>query len=133
MHHAATVTEARDTTCPPANIRSDNQPGGEGARSYDVGMRLNRRGWHVLCSVASADGLYCVDVYGEGEHYGFASFRSDPEDVGAWTLLPGQGFSGFAEAHEAGKKALASVGWLHFDAAASAQLNTWIERQIQLK
>lgn len=73
---------------------------------------MNRYGWQVLSSVASADGLYCVDVYAKDDQFGYAVFRSDPEDGGSWTRLTGQGESGFSHAAQAGQAALANIPWL---------------------
>ena len=68
-------------------------------------MRKNRHGWQVVSSVSSPDQQFCVDVYALDGQFGFAVFRSDPEDGGRWTLLPGQGESGFSSAEAAARAA----------------------------
>ena len=49
--------------------------------------RQNRHGWQVLDSVHSRDERYCIDYFVDVDgKFGFAEFRSDPEDQGRWTL-----------------------------------------------
>ena len=73
---------------------------------------MGRRGWRVLESIQAVDGLYCVDLFidAAGDH-GWAHFRTDPEDGGAWTLLTrsAEGFSSMADART---DAAETIRWL---------------------
>jgi hypothetical protein len=84
-------------------------------RSYDkdVAAHVNRRGWIVLTSVASADGSRCVDVFARPHGgFGFEEFRSDPEDMGRWTAVAGHSALHCSTATEAATRGIETVTWL---------------------
>ena len=78
--------------------------------------RPNHRGWVVLDSIRSLDGLWCVDLI---EHpaggFGFEHFRAEPEDRGQWTAVGGHGATVFDSPIAALEAAVAGVGWLDAD------------------
>ena len=83
---------------------------------------MNRHGWRVVESVQARDGTYCVDLFVDAdERYGYAEFRSDPEDNGGWTLLR-QGPQRFGSLGEAASEALTSVVWIDTAPAAEGHL-----------
>ena len=88
--------------------------------------RVNKRGWCVLVSVASADNARCVDVF---EHpdggFGFQQFRSDPEDQGTWTPIGGAAQPDYDSARFAATAARREVTWLCTDLGAQQQLADW--------
>ena len=72
---------------------------------------VGRRGWIVLDSVESGDGLYCVDLFEDpGGGFGFEHFRLEPED-GAWAPL-GYAATRFDGPEEAIAAAERTVPWL---------------------
>ena len=89
-------------------------------------MRPNRHGWIVLCSIASDDSVYCIDVFRCRDEYGFASFRSDPEDQGQWTLID-QSATRFSDLSDTVGAALIDVHWLAAYPKAGAALKQWLE------
>jgi hypothetical protein len=88
-------------------------------------MGKSRHGWTVLRSIPSDDGLRCVDFFEHGD-YGFAVFRTDPEDEGMWTLMPGQGGRSFSTAAEAAHAAEEQIRWLRTDHVATRSFHNWM-------
>lgn len=73
---------------------------------------MGRRGWDVLESVHTADGMYCVDFFVDGSGaFGFGQFRADPEDQGGWTLLS-RSHRPFESIQAAQEEALTAIPWL---------------------
>ena len=78
----------------------------------------------------SDDGTYCVDfIVDDTGSFGYALFRSDPEDHGAWTLLSRSTLT-FASAHEAALDAGTSISWLTAMPSASRDYRAWVERTL---
>lgn len=75
--------------------------------------RPNHRGWIVLDSIRSFDGLRCVDLI---EHpaggFGFEHFRAEPEDRGRWTVVGGYSATVFDTPVDALDQAVVSIEWL---------------------
>ena len=75
--------------------------------------RINHRGWVVVRSIPSPDGQYCVDLFQEPQRgFGFAHFRSDPEDRGGWTEIGDHRGLGFDDLDSALEAACARVRWV---------------------
>ena len=73
---------------------------------------MNHRGWIVLDSVASPDGLFCVDLFEDpAGGFGFELLRTDPEDGGRWTAVGGYGSTRFDDAERARVAAAETVRW----------------------
>jgi hypothetical protein len=74
--------------------------------------RVNHRGWIVLESISSSDGMLCVDFFDDPEdRYGFEHFRCDPEDQGRWIAIGGYASLRFESAMEAAEAAAHDVAW----------------------
>ena len=77
-----------------------------------TGEGLNRRGWRVLDSVHSFDERHCVDYFEDADgKFGFAEFRSDPEDQGGWTLIR-QSSERFSSMPDAVVESRLTVPWI---------------------
>ncbi len=74
--------------------------------------RPNHRGWIVLDSYSSLDGLFCVDIF---EHpqggFGFEHLRSDPEDHGRWTAIGGFSSTRYDTKEAAITQAQTAIPW----------------------
>ena len=64
----------------------------------------------VLRSLEDAGGLRCVDIRRDGDDFGWAECRRDPEDGSGWRHLAGTGTGGFGSAGAAETAARAVVG-----------------------
>lgn len=77
----------------------------------------------MLASVASDDGMRCVDVFEDPTGgFGFESFRADPEDGGRWTAVGGLGAGRYDTARSAVDSAVEGIDWLASSASARARL-----------
>jgi hypothetical protein len=88
--------------------------------------RVNRRGWIVLESIGSTDGNLCVDFFEDPKGgYGFAHFRTDTEDGGAWTTIGGSGTQRFESIDQVIGLAVDQVVWLQDQQRPRAALQAW--------
>jgi len=88
--------------------------------------RLNHRGWIVLESITSGDGMLCVDFFEDPDGgYGFEHMRADPEDRGRWTAVGGFGAGRFTTPLEAAEAAADSVAWLVGERSAGQAWEDW--------
>ncbi len=88
--------------------------------------RVNHRGWIVLESITSADGLFCVDFFRRPDGtFGFGHLRLDPEDGGRWTAVGGIDSMVYGSAVEAGEAAARAVPWLTAEPRARRLFRAW--------
>lgn len=88
--------------------------------------RINRRGWMVVESIASTDGALCVDFFEDPTGgFGFAHFRTDAEDGGAWTAIGGSSNRRFVSPVDAVSAARDEVSWLLHERRPREALAAW--------
>lgn len=95
-----------------------------------MGGHVNHRGWVVLESFSSSDGMLCIDIFQDpGGGFGFEYLRRDPEDQGRWTAVGGFSTSRYVSPIVAAHAARRAVSWLAVDPASRAALQDFLADQ----
>ena len=77
-----------------------------------MSSRLDKS-WTVLVSHQTAEANRCVDVFSRPDGtFGFEEFRSDPDDMGAWTPVSYFSVGEYATEPDAVAAARTAVPWL---------------------